>query len=696
MHGYPQYLNLFCILAQRSKPETLLENLPKALEEARSYLEREVYNSLEANEKRLLTAIAVYRIPETIDAFHIVGESTNIGETLDSLINKFLVSGIGMGTYSVDEIIRDYCLNDVMKRKTLRNYHRSAAEYYLSNGENLEYLLEASHHYIEAGNNERSARIVIENANNFIDKGFWTKIEAPLNNAIKTFGRHRHDKNAIKWVGLAHLSIGDLYSERGDLDLALEHAQESSKAFKRTTGGDIFSFYGLFGDIYIRIGEMNRSREYFEKSLDFAEKNNDDHRKAVAYGNIGRVYFAEGDNTKALELYLDSLKFFEAHDDTKNTAASCGNIASCYSDLNDYNKAYYFIKKAIDLCKETEATYYIAIAYVDYAKIYSDDPSNKGNLGPVLKCLSRSLEIYGKIGHLRGEASVYLGIGNYYKIQEDCKSAIENYEKSISIYETLNEESKLGDLYSSTGTYYVKLKEYRRAKECFGRSLELNPKIGDKLSLAEVYINLSEFNDAIEISKGVLDNSDADYRSKCLAHIFILISLFSLGNEAESYTNIKELIRCHSMNKSTASGLNWDFSDLTVAIENLDSSKCILVKDLISLIQNETKYPTIRIDQVNIEREKSDNCAEVFHPFVGRKTITKDGDSLKKIMKDLSTGDIEINIGESTVMGIERDTALMTLGFLYKKEFIDFKETAPNNLNIGLTDIGQRMLKFSK
>ena len=131
-------------------------------------------------------------------------------------------------------------------------------------------------------------------------------------------------------------------------------------------------------------------------------------------------------------------------------------------------------------------------------------------------------------------------------------------------------------------------------------------------------------------------------------------------------------------------------------VENLDSSKSMLIRDLISLVQNMTTYPTIRIDQVNIEREKAGNCADVFHPFVGCKTITKDDDSLKKIMKDLSIRDIEINIDESTVMGIERDTAFMTLGFLYKKEFIDFKETAPNNLKVGLTDIGQIIPKFTK
>jgi tetratricopeptide (TPR) repeat protein len=347
------------------------------------------------------------------------------------------------------------------------------------------------------------------------------------------------------------------------------------------------------------------------------------------------------------------------------------------------------------LYKETGAAYHIAEVYGNYATIYFDDPANKGNLDPVLECLSKSLETYNEIGHVRGEAFVYSKIGDYYRKQNDYISAIDNYEKSLPIYNSLNEKSKLGDVYSHTGVCYAKLKEPQKAKECWGRSLESNLETDAKLSSAEVYINLSNFDDAIEISKGVLDNDDVDYRSRCLAHIFTSISLFSLGRGAESYTNIKELIRYHSINKSTMDELNWDFSDLTGAIGNLDSSKCILVKDLISLIQNKTKYPTIHIDQVTIWREKSGNCAEVFHPFVGCKTITKNSDSLIKITKDLSTRDIEINIDESTVMGIERDTALMTLGFLHKKGFIDFNEIAPNILKIGLTDRGRQKISKS-
>ena len=94
---------------------------------------------------------------------------------------------------------------------------------------------------------------------------------------------------------------------------------------------------------------------------------------------------------------------------------------------------------------------------------------------------------------------------------------------------------------------------------------------------------------------------------------------------------------------------------------------------------------------MNIEREESKKDADIFHPYVGSKTITKDDDSLKSIMRSLSIGDIEINTDESTIMGVERDNALMILGFLYKKGHINFIEIAPNNLKIGLTEKGKRI-----
>jgi len=691
LHGHPQYLNLFCILAQKSKSEALLEKLPKARQEAHSYLESEVYNSLETNEKFLIKIIAIYRIPETIEAFCKVNDFTDIDEIINGLMHKFLINEIGFGKYTVHEIIMDYCLSDVKKKKTLRKYHISAAEYYLSKGDNPDLLLEASYHFIEAGENEKSAGIMINNANEFIERGFWRKIEEPLNDAIQTLNKYRHDRWAIEWAGLAHLHIGNFYVKRGDLNLAMKHAQECSKAFMRITKSKhIFSLDTLFGSIYSELNDINKSEDYFNKSLKFAEENNNEELKIVAYGNIGNIYLSRGDAMKAIELFSNGLDFYEKQNSLKGIEMACYSIAGAYLDLKDYSKAYDFIKKSIKICKEMGATYKLARSYVTYAIIYFEDPINKGNLDPVLHCLSKSLEIYENIGHVREEASVRSRIGNYYIEQKDYKSAIDNYERSVSIYKSLNAELKLSDVYINISKCYSNLNDDQKSFEYFEKSVGPNSDISYKLSLAECYIISNEFEKAVKILKNVLDETKENQFFKCLAYVLMSISLFLMGQEKDAYAYFKELIQYHSINKYVE--VAWDFSNISTIFEELESLQRILIKDLISLIQNKTIYPIIRFDIINIEREEFDNYAEVFHPFIGSKTITKDDESLKRIMKNLiGKGYIEIDINESSIMGVERDNALMILGFLYKKGRIDFIEIAPNNLKIGLTNRGKKI-----
>ena len=199
--------------------------------------------------------------------------------------------------------------------------------------------------------------------------------------------------------------------------------------------------------------------EYHKKTLDIAAKNNDEYKRAIADANIGNIYFERGDYTKAIELWCNSIEFFKKHNYTENTATSYLNLAECNSTLNDYNNAYNYIKKSIELFEKSGATYEIAKSNVSYAKIYLNDATNKGNLDSVLQCLLKNLEIYKQIGHLRGECEIYSLIGHYYKKQNDHKSAIENFEKSIGI--------------SSDSTYKINFAEYHIIAKEFDKAMDL-------------------------------------------------------------------------------------------------------------------------------------------------------------------------------------------------------------------------------
>lgn len=660
LHGHPQYLNFFCILALKSEPTELLRKLPTAEQDSYAYLEAEVYNSLERDEKTFIKIASVYRIPEKIDAFYISSALSNVDETLTSLISKFLVNVSGDDKYSVHEIISDYCLKDTKKKKDIRDYHNKAAQYYELKDKTPESLLEASYHYITAGNNLKSAEIVINHASEFILKGFWDKLEEPFKNAIQTLKKRRHDLQTIRAAGVAHLSIGRFYLERGDLTLALDELRKGEKLVIRTRNvSDIFNLNMSLGHVYKSMGEFDRARNYYQKCLELSGSS--ENREAISKINLGNIYSGKGDHRKALEHYLESKTPLENCGDEINTAIDFQNIAHCYARLGNFKDAYAYLDEGIKILKSQGATYYIYRAYLEYVVLSLSDSSRKEDVEEILKCLDRILETYNQMGHIRGEADADLYVALVY-----CK--LKNYDHAT--------------------TYY------QRARDCFEKIDYCNLNNKDKITLATVLLSLNEFDKAEAIINDAIQSmSDGNYLSPLLS---ILLAICFLCKDQETQamrlieTDIKDILQ-----KNHKIG-DFEFLPIYTLIEKQRIQEIDLIKDIIEFIENKTKYPRIRFDQVHIERSESESYAEVFHPFIGHVKITKDDQPLKLIVSKLLSTDIEVDVDMDNILDIKRNTALMILGYLYQKGYTTVSEVSTSSLRIGLSPVAIDKLKSHK
>ncbi len=690
LRGYPQYLNLFCILAEKSSAEKLLGNIPTVLKDAHEYLEKEVYNSLTSDGKLLLQTIAVFRSAETVDAFDSVNKFKDLSGTLDNLIHKFLVNEIGINTFSVHDILRHYYLGDVSKRKILRSYHERAAEYYLSLDDDPEHILEAAYHFDEAGMKEKSAEVIIDNTKDFISKGFWEKIENQLQNAIKSFQRKTQPQD-IQLVARANSGIGGLYDEKGDYDLGLHYATQSLMSFKKINDiSGIFESYNLFASIYHHKNESEKAKEYNEKCLKIAEKQKNDILRAVAMGNLGNILRGE-DKNKTLYYYATSLKIFEDDNDETNIATSCNNIADVFREMGNYEKSYEFIKRALELRKKRNAVYEIAQTKFSMANIYYDDPKKPASIDLIVKCLTEALEVYERIGHVRGAAEVLTNLGNIYsEDKKDLKSAIANYQKAATIYFSLNQQSDEAELNSLIGICFSRLKDWSTAKYYFEKNLNTQYfSIADKLSLAEVYLIIGAFKEADETLNKSITGEISD-NNRHLIFLFSCISLILLNKLDDAYDYLKKIGETNNSKSSE----QWDFSDIVPVLDKTGEFKQFFL-DAITLLKDETNYPIIRLKDVKIISEEVGKQAEIFHPFTGSQKITKEDNNLKEIMQELIHSK-EIDLDTPEIMGIKRDKALLILGFLFKKGFLDCKNLDKQKFDLKLTERGLKILRLSK
>jgi tetratricopeptide (TPR) repeat protein len=684
LHGHPQYLNLFCILAERSSAENLLKNLPIARKDAHDYLEKEVYNSLTSEEKLLLQTIAVFRVSETVDAFDNVNEFKDLNGTLNSLIHKFLVNEIGINTYSVHEIIRDYSLSDVSRRKILRSYHEGAAKYYLSLDDDPEHVLEASYHFDKAEMKEESAEVIIDNAGDLIAKGFWKKIEDRLQSATKSFQR-KTQPQAIQLVARANYEIGSLYKEKGDYDLALQHAIQSLNGFRKIKDkSGIFGSNNLIAGIYFYKKENEKAKEYNEKCLKMAEKHKNDSWKAVAMENLGNL---QEDMNKSLDYYMNSLKIYE--NENADIASTSNNIALVYKKMGNYKKSYEFIKRALKLQKERNAFYDIAKTKKIMANIYYNDPKKPVSVDSIINCLNEALETFEKIGHVRGTAGVLTRIGDIYRDEKDLKSAVANYQRAAVIYSSLNQQSEEAELNTKIGFCCTKLKDFSNAKSYLEKNL-LSGHCGieDKLSLVEVYLNNGDYTAAFELSNKFTtdDAEEISDDKRYLALLFSSISSVLLNNVDDAYNYLKKIgeFDCQKVT------IKWDFLDIESVLDKIGESKQFFI-DAIAFLKGEANYPIIQLKDVKIISKEVWKQAEIFHPFTGSLIITKDDKNLKEIMQKLSVGE-KIDFDTPEIMEIKRDRALLILGFLFRKGFLDCKNLDKQKFDLKLSEKGLKVL----
>lgn len=491
-------------------------------------------------------------------------------------------------------------------------------------------------------------------------------------------------------IARANLEIGTLYYKKGDYDLALHHALNSLTFFRKINDTQgMTNSNNLLAGIYYQKNEIEEAKNYNEKCFKWAESQNNAYYKAIAMGTYA-ILLGDDNKEQKLDYYMKSLNIFEDEMDSANIAISCSNIASTYEKMENYEKSYEFINRALALQKEKKAVFDIARTKIIMANIYYKDPKKPVCIDLILKCLKEALEIYENIGHVRGTVEVLVNLGDIYTDEKDFKSAIINYQKAVTLYSSLNQKSEEAILNSKIGLSFSILKDWLNAKSYFEKNLNSDHfSIVDKVSLAEVYLITGSFNEAYEMLNKPETEESSDNR-RYLLPLFLSISSILLNKMDTAYNYLKKIGETNYQ-KFT---INWDFSDIEPVLDKTGESKQFFI-DTITLLKGETNHPIIRLKDIKTISEELGKQAEVFHPFIGSLAITKDDENLKGIMKQLSKGE-EIDFDMPEIMGIERNKALLILGFLFKKGFLDCKNLDKQNHNLKLTDRGLKILRLGE
>ncbi len=203
-------------------------------------------------------------------------------------------------------------------------------------------------------------------------------------------------------VGHIINTMGNVFLAKGDLDLALQHFQNSLEKYQQVAAVvDVAKVLNNIGVVHAVRGELDHSLQYFEKSLRFYRQLGSQRDIAMALNNIGNIHFNKGNYSRALEHYHQSLQLYQAFGNLRD-------VSHCLQNIGNVHRS-------------------------------------RGGLDQALSYFHQSLELREKIGNQQDVAAVLWTIGNAYRSAGERSKAITALERSLTIRQEINNPQALSE-----------------------------------------------------------------------------------------------------------------------------------------------------------------------------------------------------------------------------------------------------------
>ena len=276
--GHPLVLELINRGASAGAFHETLEN----------YVTVEIFSKLSAEQKRVLSALSIFREPVELDA---LAQQQLDTDELDGLVESGLARQADSETYDVHDLIREFLLRS-LSPALRQEFHAKCVEWYLKQTQSHDMLIELIYHSIQAAQYEEASNLVVTEGRQLISQGY------------------------MELLGL----IEQIETDDLSPDVVVRMAQ-------------------LQGDILALLGRLEEAEEVLSATLERAKKSADELIQAEILSSMADVSRKQGDSDLSLSRHKQALKHYIAQGHARWAARTYNNIGYLLRRKNERAKA---------------------------------------------------------------------------------------------------------------------------------------------------------------------------------------------------------------------------------------------------------------------------------------------------------------------------------------------------------------------
>jgi tetratricopeptide (TPR) repeat protein len=433
-----------------------------------------------------------------------------------NIINQYLFEELGFISVKDATKPEDLFLHSVLDNR--RGYCLSLSVLYLAVGErvglDLHGVVVPEHFFVRYDNGRVKFNIETTSGGAVSDDDHYIeRFNIPENEYDSVYLKSLNKRQTL---GCFFNNLGNIYSETGDFDTALQALERAA-----LINPSLAESRANYGNILLKKGRIDDAIYEYRASISLNGNN------STGHNNLGNAYFEKGWYNDAINEYKVSI----AQD--SNFAEGYKNLSNVYIKTRDYDSAKKYLFRALEL-NPADSEVFVRIG---------DCIFNSGDYQESISWFEKALK------HDSQSCEAYFGLGMCYNKTGDTNQEIHAFQKALKIkpdmYEAL---SNLGGAHFSRG-------DYDKAIEMFNKSLALNTKDWKVYyNLGAAYSNTSYFDDAVDAYLKALTFKNAE---KADIHHQLSYAYYNLG--------IYELAKKH-IDKAADMGFEVN-EDLSKAIE---------------------------------------------------------------------------------------------------------------------------------
>jgi tetratricopeptide (TPR) repeat protein len=433
-------------------------------ESLEAYVSMEIFSKLSAEQKRVLSAIAVFREAVSLDA---LAEQSLDLDVLESLVEQGLARQADASTVDVHDLIREFLLRSLDEQQR-QDLHRRCVAWYADNHDTPEQAIEYIHHLLECEEHQQAAVMLSTEGRKLVSRGHMevlTLLERLPMDDIPSLDRARLRQITGEVLALQ----GRLGASFEVLEHALSDADAQIAAEVRSTLADVALKQGRADEA------LSMHREALEGFIAIA----DEQGAARSYNNMGYLLRRKNDTKGALEAYGQVEKILSSSSNPAGLVASRISLARAFLDLGETDRAREHAIASYEATQDQEEGMLHARAQAVLGRYYARMQDRE----LALHHYSNAVEVMAQGGDVVATVEISMLLGEVHEDAGSVEEATEQYRQALVIAESNDLRMQIGELLSKLGGVTP---DKQRRMEYLQRALTVFRELGAQSRMRDV------------------------------------------------------------------------------------------------------------------------------------------------------------------------------------------------------------------